>query len=83
MSNVLPSSGAFIEFESGEIEQSINDRFEKQVERFPDSLAIKTRNHRFTYRELDREANRISQAILRRRGEGEERIALLLEHDAP
>jgi non-ribosomal peptide synthetase component F len=79
----LHSQGAFIEFERGEIEQSISDRFEKQVERFPDSLAVKTRNHRFTYRQLDQEANRVRQALLRMRGEGEERIALLLEHDAP
>jgi len=55
----LHSPGAFIEFERGETEQSISDRFEKQVERFPDSLAIKTRNHRLTYRELNPEANRV------------------------
>jgi hypothetical protein len=45
---VLHSPGVFVEFEGAEIEQSISDRFEKQVERSPDSLAIKTRNHRFT-----------------------------------
>ena len=80
---LLHSQATFIEFERGEIEQSISDRFEKQVERFPGSLAVKTRNHRFTYRQLDQEANRVRQALLRMRGEGEERIALLLEHDAP
>jgi hypothetical protein len=37
----LHSPGAFIEFERGEIEQSISDRFEKQVERFPDSPRLR------------------------------------------
>ncbi|MEO8428152.1 MAG: amino acid adenylation domain-containing protein [Verrucomicrobiota bacterium] len=79
----MHSPGAFIEFERAEIEQSISDRFEKQVERFPDSLAIKTRNHRFTYRELNQEANRIARALFAMHGRTEEPVVLLLEQGAP
>src|SRR6185503_10781293 len=80
---VLHSPGAFIEFEKAEIEQSISDRFEKQVERSPDSLAIKTRNHRFTYRELNEAANRVAHTLFAKRGRREEPAVLLLEQGAP
>ena len=79
----LHSQGAFIEFDRREIEQSISDRFEKQVERSPDSLAIKTRNHRFTYRELNEVANRVAHTLLAKRGRTEEPVVLLLEQGAP
>jgi non-ribosomal peptide synthetase component F len=58
-------------------------RFEQQVRRYPDRLAIKTRHHRLTYSAVNRLANRIARAILAQRGEGEEPIALLLEQGAP
>jgi non-ribosomal peptide synthetase component F len=57
-------SGSFVEFKKEEIEQSIPDRFERQVARYPDRIAVKTRGHTFTYDELNRAANRVAHAIL-------------------
>lgn len=70
-------------FAPDEIEQSIPDRFSRQVEKYPGRIAVKTRNYEWTYAELDSNASRIAQSILRRHGDGEARIALLFDHDAP
>lgn len=76
-------SGTFIEFRKEEIEQSIPERFEQQVAKYPDRLAIKTQRYSLTYSELNQQANRIAHAILAQRKRAEEPIVLLLEHDAP
>jgi amino acid adenylation domain-containing protein len=76
-------SGAFVEFEKDEIEQSIADRFEKIVRMYPDRIAMKSKSHRFTYEELNRAANRIAHTLLARCDEREETIALLLENEGP
>jgi amino acid adenylation domain-containing protein len=81
-SSVCPTN-PFIEFRKEEIEQSITDRFARQVENCPDRIAVKSKNYEWTYRDLDVLGNRIAQSILRLRGDDEERIALLFEHDAP
>ena len=73
-------TGHFVEFGVEEIEQSIPKRFEQQVARYPDCLAIRDGNQQITYDELNRAANRVARAILAQRGEGEEPIALMLEH---
>jgi amino acid adenylation domain-containing protein len=72
----------FIEFNKEEIEQSIPDRFKKQVNKYPNRLAIKTKLHEFTYKMLNQVANRVARTILARQENGETPIALLLEHDA-
>jgi amino acid adenylation domain-containing protein len=66
-----------------EIEQSVPQRFEAQVRRYPDRLAVKTRAHAWTYDALNREANRLARAILARRGSAAEPIAVLLDQGAP
>jgi amino acid adenylation domain-containing protein len=76
-------SGSFEEFEKQDIEQSITERFEQQVKKCPDRLAIKTQNYKLTYGMLNNLANRIAHGILEQRGEGQEPVALLLELDAP
>jgi amino acid adenylation domain-containing protein len=73
----------FSRFEKEEIEQSIAERFETQVRKYPSRTAVKSRNHEWSYEELNRAANQIAHSILHLRGAGEERIALLFEHDAP
>jgi amino acid adenylation domain-containing protein len=72
-------SGAFTEFRKQELEQSIPDRFEEIVLKYPDLIAVKTRNQEVTYDALNRAANRLAQAILARRGEGQEPVALFFE----
>jgi amino acid adenylation domain-containing protein len=66
-----------------EVEQSVPQHFEEQVSRYPDRLAVKTREHAWTYAELNREANRLARAILAQRGGGEEPTAILIEQGAP
>lgn len=76
-------NGSFVEFRREEIEQSIQSRFEQIVAKYPDQLAVKTRNHALTYDALNRMANRMARAVLAHRGDGNEPIVLLLENDAP
>jgi len=76
-------SGTFTEFPKEEVEISIPERFEKIVRLYPCRLAIQSDDHRFTYEQLNHLANRIAHALLSRSERKEERIALLLESDAP
>ncbi len=76
-------TNSFAEFKLGEIEQSIPDRFEKQVAEYPDRVAVKSRYQELTYDALNQIANRVARAVLAQRGKGEEPIALLLEQGAP
>ena len=76
-------TGTFIEFKTEEVEQSIANRFEEQVRRYPERLAVKTREHQMTYDELNNASNRLAHAILAQRGVGSEPVPLLLEHGAP
>ncbi|MFQ5906232.1 MAG: AMP-binding protein, partial [bacterium] len=76
-------TNAFVKFKKEEIEQSIPDRFERQVDRYPDHIAVKTSSHELSYDALNKAANRVARAILEQTREGEEPIALLLEHGAP
>ncbi|MGH7768717.1 MAG: AMP-binding protein, partial [Candidatus Binatia bacterium] len=70
----------FVAFETDEIEQSILQRFEKIVRRYPDRLAVKMGDRSLTYDGLNKIANRTARAILEQRGPGNEPIALLFEH---
>ena len=81
--NLIAPANSFIEFKKDDIEHSLSARFENLVNINPNQVAVKTRNYRWTYAELNRAANQIAQTILRSCGGGEQRIALLFEHDAP
>lgn len=76
-------SGTFVEFPKDEIEQSITERFEKIVRRFPDRIAVENRRHRLTYRDLNWAANRTARAVLSACGDDSGSVAVLMEHDAP
>lgn len=65
-----------------EVEQSIPQRFERQVELYGDRLAVRTPRGEMSYTELNRAANRIALAMLARLGDKEEPVALLFERDA-
>src|SRR6266545_2434933 len=73
---------SFVPFRKEEIEQSVPERFEQQVARYPDRLAVRDRRQQLTYTELNAAANRIAHALLAQCGEGEEPIALLFEPGA-
>jgi len=76
-------NGAFIEFAEDEIEQSITERFEKIVRKFPDRTAVETRRHRLTYGDLNRTANKTAHAVLSTWGDKNRSIAVLMDHEAP
>jgi non-ribosomal peptide synthetase component F len=50
-------SHTFVEFCKEEIEQSIPERFEQQVRRYPDRIAVKTRSQELTYEALNQATN--------------------------
>lgn len=56
--------GSFAEFTKEEVEQSIPDRFEQQVAKYADRIAVKTKVDALTYAELNQAANRVAHAIL-------------------
>ena len=76
-------TGTFIPFPKEAIEQSIPERFELTASIYADHIAVKSRSHVLTYGELEQAANRLAQAILDRRGERVEPVALLFEKGAP
>jgi amino acid adenylation domain-containing protein len=78
---VAPTN-SFIEFRREEVEQSISDRFEEVVRRYPERIAIKTRDEMFTYEELNHAANRIAGTILANCRESDAPIVLFLEKGA-
>ncbi|WDD36451.1 non-ribosomal peptide synthetase (plasmid) [Nostoc sp. UHCC 0926] len=89
----------FIKFDNKDVELSVPERFQKQVDMHPEQIAVKTGEHVFTYNALNQFANRIARAILIKRDqlrctEGEhlrrskaerqaEPIAILFESGAP
>jgi amino acid adenylation domain-containing protein len=80
----LPRSPrCFVEFRREDTEQSVPERFEQQVTRFPDRIAIKTPDQLLTYNTLNQRANRIARAIREARGDTEEPVALVFTHGAP
>jgi amino acid adenylation domain-containing protein len=72
-----------VAFAEAETEHSVPDLFEKQADKFPGRIAVRTANREFTYDALNRTANRIAHAILAVEAEGEQRVALLLEQSDP
>lgn len=77
--------GVWEEFSLAGVEQSIGARFEEQVVRYPERLAVYSDAAVLTFGELNRCANRIAHAILERRmGQAEApAVAILLDNDAP
>ena len=75
-------TGTFIPFLTEALDQSLPDIFEKQALQHPDRLAIRTRDHSYTYQELNASANQLAHAIVEKCGIAKENIALVLEHGA-
>jgi amino acid adenylation domain-containing protein len=73
---------SFEKFTVDEIEQSVSSRFEKQADKYPDSIAVKDRSMQFTYLELNQFANQLARSIIAKIGTQEEPIILFLEQGA-
>ncbi|UCH97764.1 MAG: AMP-binding protein, partial [Candidatus Aminicenantes bacterium] len=52
----------------GRQHKTVHQRFEEQVEKTPDRVAVVSENNQVTYRELDRQANRVSRYLYRLKG---------------
>ena len=78
-----PATSRFVRFPKEEVEQSIQERFERQVLLDPDKIAIEEAERTLTYRDLNRLANRIAHAVLGLRGTGPEPVALLVGTGVP
>src|ERR1041385_5550440 len=64
-------------------DNSISAEFERTVLQYPERLAVRSKSYDLTYAELNAFANRVARAILKRRGTGQEPVAILLDDDAP
>jgi non-ribosomal peptide synthetase component F/acyl carrier protein len=73
-------TGTFVEFAKEEIEQSIPERFEKIVRRYPDRIAIKMEGSALTYDSLNKSANCIAWALHNRLDERIEPVLLLCRY---
>jgi amino acid adenylation domain-containing protein len=74
-------SGAFEPFPLDATEQSVPARFQEIVRQHPTRLAVRGATLHLSYEALNRSANRVAHAILDRRGERSEPIAILMEKD--
>lgn len=72
-------TGAFLEFPREEVEGSIPARFDKIVRKYPDRIAIRSREIELTYGELNALANGIACGLSEKQKGEEYPVALLLE----
>ena len=79
----VPPAGRFVRFEEEDVAQSVAARFERQVEMYPDQLAVKSETHALTYAELNRFANSIAHTILTRTSRKGDQVGLLFRQQAP
>src|SRR5919106_136771 len=73
-------SGTFVQFPREDIDKSIPERFEDMVSRYPDRLAVSTKERQLTYEQLNRRANRLAHYIRARQGTAQEPVGLFLDH---
>ncbi len=81
MITLSPAEG-FVPFERAAVEQSIPQRFARQVAADPDRLAVKFGPDALTYSELDRWASRVARAVLAR-GVRSDAVALVIDQGLP
>ncbi|UCH93376.1 MAG: amino acid adenylation domain-containing protein, partial [Candidatus Aminicenantes bacterium] len=80
--NQVHPQNDFLRFEEEEICQSLKERFEAQVTKYPHHTAVKTGNQILTYRELNERSNPIAWSLYKICGRQKQGVALLCEHDA-
>lgn len=74
----LAPTNDFVPFTKDDCEQSVAQRFETIVDRYPHQLAIKTKHQSVSYDELNQSANRLASAILAKLGTAPKPVALLI-----
>ncbi len=82
--NVLsPPRPIPVGFDRDELESTITQRFERQVEAHPERVAVKTRQHEWTYRQLSARAIGVAGRIHEAGGEPDAPVGLLFDKGAP
>jgi amino acid adenylation domain-containing protein len=76
---VFSLSNDFSLFEKAEVEQSIVQRFERQVDQFGRRTAVVDKQREYSYEELNRTANRIARAVASVTGPDATRVAIYLD----
>ncbi|MFD2168557.1 non-ribosomal peptide synthase/polyketide synthase [Tumebacillus lipolyticus] len=64
------------------IESTIHQRFEEQVKRTPDRIALTDQDRHFTYREVNEQANRIAHRLQQLGVKNETLVGLMVERSA-
>jgi acyl-coenzyme A synthetase/AMP-(fatty) acid ligase/acyl carrier protein len=77
----VPPTTDFVLFPKDQVNQSIPSRFEQQVDKHPDRLAIKTAAGSVKYRDLNGIANSIAQAIFQSSQNPSHPVALISGRD--
>nr|UXE44170.1 linear gramicidin synthase subunit D [uncultured bacterium] len=81
MKRIAPSN-SFTKFGADELEQSIPERFERIVAKYPNRVALRARDCAITYKELNETANRLARTILKHCGPEPGPVAVLLGQNA-
>ncbi len=74
--------GTFVEFNKEEENSTVPVRFEKQVKRHGERVALHTKKAQLTYNTLNQYANRLAHDMFQRLGKENEPVALLFEQGA-
>jgi amino acid adenylation domain-containing protein len=70
---------SLMKFSQQDTEKSIVQRFEEQVELYPQAIAVKTRTTSVNYIQLNTQANRLARTIISTQTQDKRLVALLLE----
>ena len=76
------ATGGFVEFEELALHQTVGGRFAEVVSRYSEQIAIRTRRHSLTFKELDENSSRVAHALLDS-GLGPGPVGLVFENGAP
>ncbi|MCP4154588.1 MAG: amino acid adenylation domain-containing protein, partial [bacterium] len=80
--NTVKPQNDYTPFAKNEIEQTVASRFQQQVHRQRDRIAIKSGALQLTYDTLNRAANRAAHAQLEKKPRKAQPVALLFAHDS-
>ncbi|MGK7940310.1 MAG: amino acid adenylation domain-containing protein [Crocosphaera sp.] len=79
--NEVSPTNSFLNFPKIDIEQSISSRFEEQVKKYPDKIALQSKDHQYTYQELNNKANKIAHFLRNLTKKKQAKIALFFDHN--
>ena len=79
--NKVTPTNSFLNFPKTDIEQSIPSRFEEQVKKYPDKIAVQSKDNQYTYQKLNTEANKIAKSLLNLGIDKQAKVALFFDHN--